>query len=104
MAVGRSGVVYVFLALHHQEDRRYRIAELGTRCYIARGMNWDASTVVGIATERYERGRGFSVDLFYYWKPDWSEEDQAKMLGTQKDLGHFANPRQTSRHEDQYPT
>jgi hypothetical protein len=60
MLVSPSGIVYVFLATPHGTDRRYRAAELGNRCFVARGLNQGHYTVVGLATEQPEPGRGFS--------------------------------------------
>jgi hypothetical protein len=59
MVFGNSDVTYVFLALAHGEERKYRAAELGGRCFVARGLNQDRKTVIGLATERYEDGKGF---------------------------------------------
>ncbi len=33
----------------HGEDRAYRKAELGGRCLVARGLNKNRNTVIGIA-------------------------------------------------------
>jgi hypothetical protein len=56
-----SGVVYLFLAAPHGVDRKPRVAELRNRCLVARGLHKDAVSAIGIATERYGRGKGFCV-------------------------------------------
>lgn len=98
-----SGVFYVFLAIPHTIERKYRIAELGTRCFVAKGLNQDFDTVIGIATEQYKPGIGHSFDLYYLHKPDWTEKDQTHMEGIQKDCGFFVNSVKTEAHEDEYP-
>jgi hypothetical protein len=99
-----SGVVYVFLALPHDTPRNVRVAELGIRCFVARGLNPECTRVVGIATERYEKGNGFSLDLYNLFRPKWSAEDQKRMEVMQKKLGYFSRPKVTKDSEDEYPT
>lgn len=99
-----SGVVYVFLAMPHDTRRDYRVAELGTRCFVARGLNQDATTVVGIATEKYEKGKGFSLDLVHLYIPRWTAKNQSDMVAMQRDLGLFVSPVTTPGHEDEYPS
>jgi len=99
-----SGVVYVFLALPHNTPRKARIADLGNRCFVARGLNKECTHVVGIATERYEKGKGFSLDLCSVFKPAWSDKDQKHMEAMQEDLGYFVRPKVTRNPEDEYPT
>jgi hypothetical protein len=98
-----SGVVYVFLALPREMPRKARAAELGNRCFVARGLNQQSMHVVGIATERYERGQGFSLDLCNLFKLTWSAQDQKHMEAMQKDLGYFSSPNVTRDSEDEYP-
>lgn len=97
-----SDVIYVFLATPHGEDRKYRVAELGGRCFVARGLR-NKKTVIGLATERYEKGKGFSFDLFYLHYPEWTKKDNKQMAYMQKEFGYFANPEIQSLHEDEYP-
>jgi len=99
-----SGVVYVFLALPHSMPRKARVAELGNRCFVARGLHPASTRVVGIATERYEKGKGFSLDLCNQFKPTWSADDQQLMEAMQKELGYFTSPKVTRDSEDEYPT
>ncbi len=103
MALGYSGVIYVFLAMPHGEDREFRTAELSGRCLVARGLHKECSTVVGLATERYEEGKGFSFDLVHMHMPQWTDDMQEQMDYLQKEFGYFAKPKLTKVHEDEYP-
>lgn len=98
-----SEVTYMFLNCPHGEDRQYRVAELGNRCFIARGIYKNNKTVIGIATEQYEPGKGFSLDAVYLHFDNWSERERAHSEAMQKDLGFFVKPVETRIHEDEYP-
>jgi hypothetical protein len=98
-----SGVMYVYLAMPHGTPRNFRVAELSNRCFVARGLRKNTKTVVGIATEQYEKGKGFSLDLVHLHIPTWTVEAQARMEAMQKELGYFVVPRETLTHEDEYP-
>lgn len=98
-----SEVLYIFLAIPHTVERRYRLAELGTRCFIARGLNQNIKTVIGIATEQYRPAFGHSFDLIYLYKPAWTEKDQAHMKSIQQESGFFLNLVKTEAHEEEYP-
>ncbi len=74
------------------------------RCFVARGHYQNAPKVIGLATEQYEHGKGYSLDLVCLHQETWTTEDQKRMEGIQKDLGYFVNPTQTTAHEDEYPT
>jgi len=103
IAPSLSNVVYVFLAVPREETRQSRVQELGLRCFVARGLNKDSKTVVGIATEQYEPDKGFSLDLIYLYMESWTSEDQNRLQEIQKELGYFKNPLQNLVHEDEYP-
>lgn len=103
MALGNSNTTYVFLGMPHGESREFRKAELGRRCLVARGLNKERHTVIGLATERYEEGKGFSFDLLYLHIPEWTEELQKQIEYAQKEFGYFANPQSAQFHEDEYP-
>jgi hypothetical protein len=98
-----SGVHYVFLATPQNTDRKYRVAELGNRCFVARGLQAGATTIVGLGTEQYEQGEGFSLDLVHLYMPVWTPEDQTRMEAMQRDLGYFASPHVIRSSEDEYP-
>ncbi|MBD2606313.1 NERD domain-containing protein [Scytonema hofmannii FACHB-248] len=100
----QSNVAYVFLTKPHGEDRQYRVKELHGRCFVVRGLQQSCKTVIGIATERYQPGKGFSIDVIYLNKEIWTEEDQKNLEYAQREFGWFASPQQKSVHEDEYPT
>jgi hypothetical protein len=98
-----SGVVYVFLARPHGYSRELRTAELGQRCYVVRGLHPDSTTVIGLATEQYAAGKGFSFDLAYLHYPEWTDANRDLVARMQAELGYFKQPRQTPLSEDEYP-
>ena len=98
-----SNIAYVFLAKPHGEDRQYRVAELGGRCFVVRGLQQNCKTVIGIATEQYQPGQGFSFDIVYLRQETWTDENQKQLENAQKEFGWFTSPQQTSVHEDKYP-
>lgn len=80
-----------------------RTRELLDRMFVARGMNRDATTVVGLATEEYRRGSGFSLDAALLEKPVWTAEDQAEMEELQRNTGAFESPQWSQSYEEEYP-
>ncbi len=104
MLLSPSGTKYVFLACSTDVLRRHRVAELGARCFVARGLSPDCTTVVGIATEQYVRGQGFSLDICYLHSPNWTPENQAEASRLQEEFGWFVKPEVTHVTEDEYPT
>ncbi|SRR6266480_2026201 len=98
-----SGVVYVYLATSRTFDRDARRAELGARCFVARGLNPDCTTVVGIATERFESGQPHSVDVAGLVKTEWTDTDSAEMARLQKDVGIFREVRTSRASEHEFP-
>jgi hypothetical protein len=103
MVPSPSGVLYVFLATGHDEDRESRVGELGLRSFVARGLHPEHITVVGIATERHEAHKGFSLDLMCLTKSDWTAEDQTEVDRIQERFGYFACPVESRTQEDEYP-
>lgn len=103
IAPSPSGVSYVFLATGREEGREMRRRELQLRCFVSRGRQVVGDTVVGIATERYRRGAGFSLDAVRLAIPTWTEDDQRAVEGIQRDLGYFANPVESRTHLDEFP-
>ena len=99
----RDGVLYVFLHAFDQ-DRQSTVKELQVRCYVARGMNKERHTVVGIA---FDWNTEISkVQMMAYWlrMPDWTQEDDELLEGMQRETGAFAKPIYTSKHFDEYPS
>ena len=98
-----SGIIYVLFALPHTIERKYRRAELGVRCFIARGLNSECHTIIGIATEQSKPGIGHSFDLCYLHLPVWEEKHQVHMEQLQKESGFFVHPEKSEANEDEYP-
>ena len=101
---GLSGVVYVFLAGDRDQDRELRVRELVLRCFVARGLNPKAATVIGLATEQYVPDAGFSLDAARVTIPDWTAEHERRLEGIQADLGYFKTPRLKRVQDDEFPT
>ncbi len=80
-----SGTVYVFLASPRNRERAARQQELQLRCFVARGLNPSASTVVGIGTEQYSPD-GFSLDIAVHHQPNWTPEHDIALSGIQNEL------------------
>ncbi|MHC5895702.1 hypothetical protein [Nostoc sp.] len=99
-----SNIAYVFLAKPHGEDRQYRVSELGGRCFVVRGLQQNCKTIIGIATEQYQPGKGFSFDIIYLHKQTWTAEDQKQLEYAQREFEWFVAPQQKLFHEDEYPT
>ena len=99
-----NNTVYVFLLDEHREDNREeRIRELALRCTVARLIYDPSPEVVGIATNPYIRGEGYSYDLYYLYIPELKEDERLKIQKIQKDLGYFTKPVETGKSYDEYP-
>lgn len=103
MVPSPSGVIYVFLATPRTVDREARKRELALRCFVARGRYHDATTVIGLATERYEHRPGFSFDAVRLHMAEWSDEADEKCRGIKDELGYFAAPALSQMSVDEYP-
>lgn len=102
LVISESGVTYVFLAKPLGTSREDRMNELFTRCFVARGKFRDHATVVGIATEEYVPNQGFSLDLVYLFKHEWTDVDQKNFDEAQSHLSYFkGKPQQFG--QDEYP-
>ena len=104
MLLSPSGVGYVFLTLPQNMERKYRIAELGMRCFIARGTLKNCVTVIGIATESRHGAKGFSLDVIRFHQTEWTNKDQLDMEEAQSLSGFFKSPVSTNLKENEYPT
>ncbi|MBI3167893.1 MAG: hypothetical protein HYZ22_05410 [Chloroflexi bacterium] len=88
--LGKSdNATYVFLACPLGDSRQDRTNELLLRCFVARGKFKDRATVIGIATEVYVPNQGFSLDLIYMHKPEWTDEDQKNWDELQSHMHYF---------------
>ncbi|MDX2068130.1 MAG: hypothetical protein SFV55_06865 [Haliscomenobacter sp.] len=86
--------VYVFLARPF-EQREDRLKELQLTCMIGRQMHMDASVIIGIATEKYKKDKGFSLDICYFHLPEWTKEMEEKTNQIREELGIYKNPQRT---------
>lgn len=86
-----SGIVYVFLTADRKEDREFRRAELVGRCLIVRRYTPEAQIVVGIATEKNDGEKGFSLDVTYLYKPSISKKDEQNVEKMINEFGWFKN-------------
>ena len=103
LVISESGAIYVFLAKPLDTKREDRIRELLTRCFVAKGKFRGYPTVVGIATEEYVPNQGFSLDLAYMSKPQWTDDDQKAFDKAQSLLSYF-NGDAHKFDQDEYPT
>jgi hypothetical protein len=88
---------YVFLTKPRDGDREVRVAELMARCMDARSPNGplsrsgeSATKIIGLATEIYDPS-GWSMDVVYLDKPQWSDKDEA---ATEEGREIFTLPRE----------
>ena len=103
LVISASGVTYVFLAKPLGTNREDRTTELLARCFVARGKFRDRAIVVGIATEEYMPNQGFSLDLVYMSKPEWTYDDQKAFDEVQSHVSYFnGESHRFDQHE--YPT
>lgn len=86
-----DSVLYVFLT-RPIEDRELRVKELEMRCLVARSMNKNVPIVIGIATEKYKKGAGFSFDICYHNFPVWTEELEKQAQYIMEEFGYFKKP------------
>lgn len=96
-----SGVRYVFLRMPPNEDREKHLPELRLRCYVARGMLHDSSTVIGLGVS--DGANGFALTLLYYDHPEWTAEDVERARQIQEELDYFRVSRARQIHEEEYP-
>lgn len=86
-----SGIVYVFLYANREESREDRRAELGGRCLIIRKYTPDIDTVLGIATEKKDGKKGFSLDVVFFYKLKLSASEEKKADEFIDKYGWFKN-------------
>jgi hypothetical protein len=88
---GYADTAFVFF-IGKSSDREYRVKELSLRCLVIRGRIPGVATVVGIATDRPGTSEvGYSSDIVFLHMPDWTTEDEERVVGIQTDLGYFKN-------------
>ena len=88
---GYEDTAFVFF-VGKSTDREYRMKELFLRCLVIRGRVPGVIKVVGIATDRPGTSEiGYSSDIVYINLPNWTTENEEKVVGIQNDLGYFKN-------------
>jgi hypothetical protein len=97
-----NGILYVFLKKPLKTDRRARQSELFARCFVARDRVAEDIVIVGIATED-DVSSGHSLDLVYFEKESWNDEDHAQAEAAIKELKIFQEPQFSIVHVDEYP-
>lgn len=98
-----SEVLYVFLVSSYDIDREYNIAELYSRCIVARGLFQEKSVVVGICAEFSKVLKGSATTLCYLNIREWSDEWQEKMQFLQNEFDYFKGEEKRGRGEFEYP-
>jgi len=93
----------VFLACSRDCDRKDRLAELAACCTVAWGLVPENKVVIGLATEIYEKNKGFSMDALYYFKDEWTQKDQEEFDYLKNELGFFSGPEIKSQRIEEYP-
>ncbi len=94
---GYADTAFVFL-IGKSSDRDYRARELSLRCLVIRGRLPGVTTVVGIATDRPGTSEiGYSSDIVYIHIPEWTAENETRVVGIQADLGYFQSAQWSKR-------
>ena len=97
-----NGVSYVFLYFSDNHPREQRKEMLFAICFFARGKFKDNKKVIGIATEKKFEPT-CSYDYCVIDKPDWTDDDENRMLKIQEGLGLFKNPEISRISDEEYP-
>jgi hypothetical protein len=97
-----DGVSYVFLFFSEDHPRDHRKQMLFAICFFARGKFGKNTKVIGIATEKRIEPT-CSYDYCVINKPEWTDDDQNRMLKLQDELELFKNPKIARISEDEYP-
>ena len=98
-----SEIRYVFMIGDYDKNRELNFKELEARCLIARGINQEKQTVIGLLIEFSEKQPGDAMTILYLDVPDWTSEWQQQMEYLQKELGYFTKPAMQNLGEDEYP-
>lgn len=86
-----NALLYVVMVRPHH-DRDFGRKELYLRCLVARSLFQDRTKVIGLATEPYQKGKGYSLDLVYLDVSNWDDEQQRQAEAIKEDLGYFKTP------------
>ena len=100
-----SGALYVFVFFRKNEVPHDRVAELGARCFVARGKIKDGGHVVtGIGMSEYDPSIGSASDIMYLDLGEWTPDDDRQAQQLESEFGFFHSPRLVHLHQDEYPT
>ena len=98
-------VLYVFVFFRKNEVPHDRVAELGARCFVARGKIKDGGHVVtGIGMSEYDPSIGSASDIMYLDLGEWTPDDDRQAQQLESEFGFFHSPRLVHLHQDEYPT
>jgi len=86
-----SSPIYVFM-VRNTEDRGVASKELDLRCLVAKSLFPERTKVIGLASEPYQVGKGYSLDLIYMDLSDWDDARQAQAEKIKDELGYFKAP------------
>lgn len=94
-------VAYLFLAgaIEKREERR---EALELRCFVARSLHKECTTVIGIATEPYVPNTGYSFDFYSIEIQEWDDELDKEAKAIQEEYGYFKNLVYQHRQVDEY--
>ena len=98
-----SEIRYVFMVGDYDKNRELNFKELEARCLIARGINQEKQTVIGLLIEFSEKQQGDAMTILFLDVPEWTSEWQQQMEYLQKELGYFTKPVMQNLGEDEYP-
>jgi len=87
--------LYVIMA-RPLNDREFGRKELHLHCLVARSMFKDRTKIIGIGSEHYEKGKGYSLDLIYMDMPDLTENQIKEAEDIKNELMIFKSPSTTS--------
>lgn len=100
-----SGALYVFVFFRKNELPRDRTAELGARCFVARGkINDGGHVVTGIGMSEYDPSIGSATDIMYLDLGDWTPDDDREAQRLENEFGFFHNRPVVHLRQDEYPT
>jgi len=92
LVIGYNKTAFVFLK-GQSTDREMRNAELLLRCSIvSHKLSGKIDTVIGIARDGLTISEiGYSSDIVYMYKPNWSNKEKKELETLQKEMDYFNN-------------
>ena len=100
--VDLNGMTYVVVFTDPSIDREQRRAELGTACFVARGIRRSNKRVLGIATEKgFDAERSFDFCLIDL--PEWLPKHEVAFQTARTEHGVFTEVNERQVHSSEYP-